>query len=219
MDRLKQSAASFLAARRAAQATGKYHPKRRTEFMHTGGKVGKSGTKIYLDSFDGLRVIDIADAVRSEGMRPDTTGYYADSQCDNVVEPVVIRLPHGRICAGYRYTEWDGVTIDTDITDDMRTAIRWAHQMAERHAEECREDDAKNCAEQQTEELRESITQARHDCLALLREMRPLRRAGNGSPAICSALRGQVAEYLQTIKKARARIEELADNYWLAVQQ
>jgi hypothetical protein len=54
--------------------------------------------------------------------------------------------------AGTRHTDWDGVTLDKDITDDPEIAARWADDMAEREAESCREEDERYQAEQQAEE-------------------------------------------------------------------
>jgi hypothetical protein len=45
--------------------------------------------------------------------------------------------------AGTKHSEWDGVTLCLDTTDDPKIAARWADQMPEREAESCREEDEK----------------------------------------------------------------------------
>jgi hypothetical protein len=120
--------------------------------------------------------------------------------------------PKGRVIymAGTRHSDWDGVTLDLDTTDDPVTAARWADSMAEREAESCREEDEKYQAEQQAAELQEQIMNIRTRCLKLLRDMRPIRKGMHGIPeSICDTLRTAVRGYIEEIATLRGELGEL----------
>lgn len=118
----------------------------------------------------------------------------------------------GRIIymAGTYHSDWDGVTLDLDTTDDADTAARWADSMAEHEAEDCREEDARYRREQQIEELKDQIGKARAACLELLRDMRPIRKGLSAFPeSVCQALRDQVQAYCETIADWRRELKEV----------
>lgn len=156
----------------------------------------------YTDSFEGETLIGVVLCFTRGG----SSGMEGN---DNLNET----KPKGRVIymAGTRHSDWDGVTLDLDTTDDPITAARWADSMAERAAEEYREEDEKFQAEQKAEECREEIAAARKKCLALLRDMRPIRKGLIGAPeSICTALRERVQEYREDIANWRNELGELA---------
>lgn len=186
-----------------------------------------NGDRVYLcDEWPaGWRDLgDCHDVARGEGSRcVEHTGWYADHYYHALIIGRVLQLParNGRpqyVPAVY-CDEWDGVTIHLgDICDSKIDAAMRADHLAELWAEECREDDARQAAESESEELLSEIKQTRQEALALLREMRPLRKAGDGSPAICNALRARLETLLEDIRTNRDRIAALSENYWLAVE-
>jgi len=64
--------------------------------------------------------------------------------------------------AGTQHSEWVGVTLDLDTTDNPKTAARWADQMAEREAESCREEDEKWREEEAKAEAAELVVEEEH---------------------------------------------------------
>lgn len=181
----------------------------------------------YADSFpDSWRDCGDAHEVarRHHSRSIDHTGWYADSFQVALIRGRVLQLPADKngtpryVPATY-CTDWDGVTLYLgDICDDELDAARRADRLAEIEAEDSREAHAKDAAEQEIEDLREQVRQTRQKALALLREMRPVRKTGIQAPAICEALRASIASHLEDIREARERIEALQENYWLAVE-
>jgi hypothetical protein len=190
----------------------------------------KERRQMYLSSFDqlGARWVKDADEVNT---RQEYNGWYTDGFQDATLIGVVLcftrhdghqddgqyqgvhpNKPKGRVIymAGTRHSDWDGVTLDLDTTDDPITAARWADSMAEREAESCREEDEKYQAEQRVEELLEQIKAIRTRCLKLLRDMRPIRKGMHGIPeSICDTLRTAVQGYVEEIATLRGELEEL----------
>ena len=185
---------------------------------------------MYLTDFDqlGARWVKDADQVAT---RQQHNGWYTDDFQDATLIGVVLCFtrhglsdehgnyggnvptePKGRVIymAGTRHSDWDGVTLDLDTTDDPITAARWADSMAKREAESCREEDEKYQAEQKAEELMEQIKGIRTRCLKLLRDMRPIRKGCHGIPeSICETLRNSVQGYVEEIATLRGELEEL----------
>jgi hypothetical protein len=183
--------------------------------------------QMYLSDFDqlGARWVRDADEVSSH---IDHKGRYTDDFQDATLIGVLLYFTrHGTgeneeyfgegrgkskdiYMAGTRHSDWDGVTLDLDTTDDPITAARWADSMAEREAESCREEDEKYQTEQKAAECRDEIKAARVACLKLLRDMRPIRKGLIGVPeSICDALRQQVQSYLEDIANWRKTLGEL----------
>ncbi len=186
------------------------------------------GKTMTLSDFDqlGARWVKDAEDVSSRLM----SGYYTDSHGDETLIGVVLCFtrggsggmegndnfdetkPKGRVIymAGTRHSDWDGVTLNLDTTDDPITAAQWADSMAECEAESCLEEDEKYQAEQKAAECRDEIKAARAACLKLLRDMRPIRKGLIGVPeSICDALRQQVQGYLEDIANWRKELGEL----------
>ncbi len=84
-----------------------------------------------------------------------------------------------------------------------RDAARSADSMAQRAAEKEREYETGWQLGRIWEEAREEATAARKGALALLAERRAARRMGDGFPAVCAAIRGQVRLALAAITTAR----------------
>jgi len=182
--------------------------------------------QLYLADFDqlGARWVKDADDVAT---RQEYKGWYTDSFQDATLIGVVLCFArHGApdldgngfepkenaiYMAGTRHSDWDGVTLDLDTTDDPITAARWANSMAEREAESCREEDEEYRREQQAADLMEQIKGIRTRCLKLLRDMRPIRKGCHGIPeSICETLRNSVQGYVEEIATLRGELEELA---------
>lgn len=96
----------------------------------------------------------------------------------------------------------------------MRDAARGADRDAEITAEAENEYQEGWRAGNRWREAGEEIAESRREALALLAEMRPLRRAGGAAPAICSTLRAAVASLVWEIHRAREKRAELAAGYW-----
>jgi hypothetical protein len=155
-----------------------------------------------------------------------TNGWYTDSlEGEMLIGVVLCFARHGApdldsngyepkekaiYMAGTRHSDRDGVTLDLSTTDDPITAARWADSMAERAAEECREEDEKYHAEQKAAECREEIAAARKKCLALLRDMRPIRKGMSVPESVVQALVERVQGYLEDIANWRQSLDEMA---------
>jgi hypothetical protein len=181
--------------------------------------------KMFLESFDQIGPRWVKDASDITPRLAD--GWYTDSDCDaQLIGVVVCMTRHGEgednynthkakgrviYMAGTRHTDWDGVTLDLDTTDDPDTAVRWADRMAEREAESCREADEEYQAEQKKIDLLRAIKRARQACLKLLRDMRPIRKGILHVPeSVYAVLRNRIEEYLDSIRNYRNELGELA---------
>ena len=185
----------------------------------------KDGEELHLADFEDLgpRWVKDADDIAT---RQGHKGWYTDDMQDNTLIGVVLCFSRhaapdengdttgkGRqiFMAGTRHSDWDGVTLDLDTTDNILTAARWADSMAERAAEDYREEDEKWRNGQKAEELKEEIALARTACLKLLRDMRPIRKGLMSLPeSVYTALVDQVRNYLDSIQGYRNQLGELA---------
>ena len=111
----------------------------------------------------------------------------------------------------YQGGEYPAGRLDGD-DDSVRDAARFADGMAESVAEKRREYNEAYAIGREMAALTEESNQTRAALLPLLAEMRPLRKADGGSPAICEALNGRVAEMISDIEKARKERAALWDN-------
>lgn len=141
--------------------------------------------------------------------------------CYGVVYQLPARKGRARFVAGYEFGGTDGgPTLDLGNVyesasaencsyegarghDDARDAARAADSMAERAAEKEREYQTAWALGRIYEEAGEEIEAARRDALELLAERRKARALGDGFPAICATIRGQVRAALATIEAAR----------------
>lgn len=93
-----------------------------------------------------------------------------------------------------------------------KEAARVAQGLAERAAEEEREYQTAAAAGAAWADLKREEEEARAEALAILKERRAARALNpEGFPALCAALRGNVARLLRQIQKSRARREELQE--------
>jgi hypothetical protein len=211
--------------RKHIQEAKQYGFERRT---YSGGYITRDMEKrqMYLSDFDQLGARWVKDA--HEVNRHANGGWYTDTDGNETLIGVVLCFTRHSLgenneyfgegrgkgkdiyMAGTRHSDWDGVTLDLDTTDDPITAARWADSMAEREAESCREEDERYQAEQRAEELHEQIKGIRTRCLKLLRDMRPIRKGMHGIPeSICDTLRTAVRGYIEEMATLRGELEEL----------
>ena len=186
----------------------------------------KSGHPYYIDSLEaaGWRMTgDAADILRNAGgwRAADSCNWYADNHHDAVIKSAVLQLPSRDgspvyIPATY-CTDWDGATCyPLDRYDTPEDAARAAAGYAEKEAEESRDYYAKDRAEQDIAEAREEIHRINVEALALAREIKQQGRAF--SPAICSALRGQLLEFIADRREQFRTIAARQADYWSAVE-
>jgi hypothetical protein len=181
--------------------------------------------------------LDGYDATPCNTIRPryfDYTGYYSDNFQHDVITPQVVTIKAGRrgvfICPAIAYSESDCAAIyfsrgqfaPADINCDAyesatMDAARAADSIAERLAEQSRDDDAKFQAEQQAENLKEDNQQARKAAHALIVAIRDQRAIGDIVAPICNALISEIKGLRREIQRNNARINQLAADYWLAV--
>lgn len=102
---------------------------------------------------------------------------------------------------------WDGSAPDTKAS---RAAARHADSLAKAAAEEEREYQTAWTAGQLWQESQSEVTETRAELRALLAERRAVKGAG-AYPALCAAIRSQVAQLWHQIHKAREAMRELAE--------
>lgn len=186
----------------------------------------KAERPYYIDSLEatGWRMTgDASDVLRNAGAwrTADACNWYADNYQEAVIKSAVLQLPSRDgspvyIPATY-CTEYDGATCyPLDWYDTPEDAARAAAGYAETEAAESREFYAKDRAEQDIFEAREEIHRINAQALALAREIKQQGRAF--SPAICSALRGQLLEFVADRRKQFKIIATRQADYWSAVE-
>lgn len=186
----------------------------------------KSGRPYYIDSLEATgwrRTGYAADILRNAGgwRAADSCNWYADTHQGATIKSAVLQLPSRDGSPVYipatDCTEWDGATCyPLDQHDTPEAAARAAAGYAETEAEESREYHAKDRAEQDIIEAREEIHRINAQALALAREIKQQGRAF--SPAICSALRGQLLEFVADRREQFRTIAERQADHWSAVQ-
>ena len=186
----------------------------------------KADRPYYIDSLEatGWRVTgDASDVLRNAGAwrAAGDCNWYADNDHSETIKSAVLQLPSRDgspvyIPATY-CTAWDGATCyPLDRYDTPEDAARAAAGYAETEAAESRDYYAKDRAEQDISEAREEIHRINVQALALAREIKQQGRAF--SPAICSALRGQLLEFIADRRAQFRTIAERQANYWSAVE-
>lgn len=153
----------------------------------------------------------------------DGFGYYADNFQNEVLKPVVYRLPGRKGAERFAYGYLDpcnegAAFLAFDPCDNERDAARWADQLAERAAEDQREENAKFQAEQEQGDIADQLKAIRADIIALCREARQICPAIVNKPAVRNAIEARIRGALRDREKLRRRRNELAGNYWVAVQ-
>lgn len=175
----------------------------------------------YVDAFDsdlGLREIGRADNVATAAGYPrsiEHSGWYTrEEDYGETVAGYVLQLParNGKpvYIPGIAWTDCDGVTLyPLDQYEEPLDAAKAADGIAERVAEESREYDSAWQLGSRYARLGEELEQSRKAALELMAEMKPLRRAADGPPAICSALRAQLQGFINEARDARKERAEL----------
>jgi hypothetical protein len=189
---------------------------------------GKKG-EIFTDSIDQYGV-DLGPVNTIFPRVFDHTGWYADNYQDARIVAHVCRMrsPWGTLyipatmntdCDGTVHYINDAELVPKGATEEQhdqacREAARSADHYAEREAEEAREDNAKWQAEQDIEAARAEIHGINKFVLALLGE---IKAAGaDFTPAICTALRAEVQQYLRDRREQFKIIKEREADYWTA---
>ncbi|WP_316228706.1 hypothetical protein [Bradyrhizobium sp. SZCCHNR1045] len=153
----------------------------------------------------GLRFVGTADKIAPRSVR-HTGWFLADEGVGEKARGVVFRMPsrNGRalLVAGIADPYNDGPAIVSfEITDDEITAALWADQLADRYAETEREYQRVTSARIRFDELADRVSGERKQCRALIAELKPRMRSFG--PATRKALRGAVADLLESIGQAR----------------
>lgn len=146
------------------------------------------------------------------------TGWYADHHQDMLFVGQVYQLTGAdgepRYLAGYRNTESDCITLDVGESFSVKEwAARAADSMAQHDAEKSRDFYAKDQAEQDIAEAKEQIHRINAEALPLIREV----KGNQYTPAVCSAIKGQLAEFLAERRDQFRLIEKRRADYWSAV--
>jgi hypothetical protein len=154
----------------------------------------------------GLRLVGYADKI----IDLRHTGWYTDSFQDGTIRGIVYRLPHGRFVYGYEDPDnSDAALLCFDLdADDEREAARYADQLAEHVAEECRMLDEAYHAGGQWRDCGEQLRDLRKSLRELLSE---LRQNLNQPPAICTALKSHVKRQLQDLDSLRLERRKLVE--------
>lgn len=184
--------------------------------------VASSGFRWIENVSCGLRLVGKAHDI----IRLDHTGWYINSfyeTCYGIVYQLPARNGKTQFVPAVS-DPWnaDCALVDfSQIEDEKESAASRADSMAESYAEECRENDAKAQAEGETECLQAEIKEERKTILSLCLELKAARRVLRDCEAfktLNTAIREKISNSLSDIRKHRERIEALANNYWLAVE-
>jgi hypothetical protein len=125
------------------------------------------------DENDALRRESRADEIVNQRHK----GWYTDVDCQETAFGIIVRLPHGRIIAGYRWDANGETVYYPEIFTDAEEAARMADEHARCFAEESREHSEKCQAAQEVENriddslarLRECIALRHRKCMAYIR--------------------------------------------------
>lgn len=174
----------------------------------------------------GLRIVgpahEVADRLASRGWYMDPTGDYGRDGTDLAVG-YVLQLPSREGLPLYVPAILDDVNPDCYVVDfhnmhdDKVECARDADRMAELYAEREREYRIAQGAEDRIAESREAIGAARRAHTALAAEIRAMADLRTDTPAICEALRAQLAALRRTVSAEVRNIRKLAEdpNAWL----
>lgn len=159
--------------------------------------------------------------------RNDRVSWYCDDECRETMESVVYRLPHGRVVAGYRNSDSDGVVLDLSTTwdsaieFDIAAAWSWASSLAECAAEARRLENEAFQAGQRVagleEEVADKVKRIREIYRTLSAIWARLRSVGltKEHRALC---RDKAEEIAREIEERRREIDRL-ENEWTGDDQ
>lgn len=179
----------------------------------------------YLENPSGmLRLVGTADEVaKAEGSWHliEHTGWYMDEFQDETCRGVVYRLPARKgeslFVPGFTtsYND-DGATLDFRlIFDDALDCARYADELARVYAKREREYQAAASARSRFDELTDDIADLR-TIIATCSELRKWRRMNAAAVAdspVCTLLRENVRDWLDTIAEHRKARADLADDF------
>jgi hypothetical protein len=103
-------------------------------------------------------------------------------------------------------------------TSDIREAILWSDQMAERYAEQEREDNAKTMAEDRIAENKTAIETLYVDFKALCRELRANCDKVSGLPELRKLIHREYRAVRSKARALRAEIAKLENDYWSVIR-
>lgn len=205
---------------------------RKTERSFTYGENGR----IYADEKEtmGEYMGDWQSFASYRDMR-DTSGFYADNFCCETIRGGVLRIrsAKGTYYAPLTYcTGWDGVIIymndaelvpkgatESEHEKAQKEAANSAFYRAEKEADKARDDDAKCQAESRIDDLRYELRDILADTRQTVKAIREQQQAGEIVPKICQLLRENLKENRKNLRDRIRFINELKENYWLAVPQ
>ena len=158
----------------------------------------------------------------------DHTGWYTDPYGDTgeLAVGYVIQLPSRNGAPLYVPAVADPCNADCYIVDfhdcstDKMDAALAADHMAERYAEAERDYRTRDAAEQRIEELREEVKTAREQHSALVAELRAYgtTERRRGCPAVCAAVRENLARRRAAVSAAIKRVRELTADPFAVLQ-
>lgn len=173
---------------------------------------------------DGLRVVGYAD----ELVRLNHTGWFTDPfgcESDSLARGAVLQLPARDGEPQYAPAiadPWnpDAYIVDFySVTDDKSDAASWADSMAERHAERERDYLTQEAARLAVDDAREDVRKARAAARDIIHELRAVNAWRNvNAPAICAAVRRDLARHRATVRAAAQRIRTLTENPYSIVE-
>lgn len=180
-----------------------------------------------LDQFDAVPIQDVSRRAF------DYSGYYADNYQMELIKPYIVRIKTKEglfIAPAIAYNDSDMATIyfsrggfcskdenTQDYYESAYQAARIADSIAEKEAEIGRDDDAKFQAEQEAEQLKDENRRSLNDARALIAAIREQKTIGAIVAPICNALISDIKGIRASIRRNNRRIQELKNNYWLAV--
>jgi len=193
------------------------HPRHYGGTWQTGDEARGDDRAYYCDNLpSGLR--DIGDS--HEIIRLNHTGWFADHFYDSVIRGRVLQLPSRNgepvyIPATY-CTGWDGVTLyPLDQYDDKDDCARAADSYAENESDRSREFYAKDAAEQDILSCKEDMK----DNIERFHIIAKAARPANLGAVLCPLVLEKLSALRESNHANARRIQELKDNYWLAVEQ
>lgn len=185
----------------------------------------------------GFRFVGFVDEVsKAYGSRAiEHNGWYTNEFQDETLRGAVFQIPghkgESRFVGGYLESMGGGYLIDPEIYSEPRgdydnprnfaaamEAARAADSMAERAAEKERDYQEAWQAGSRFASLGEEVAEARKAALAILRERRILASYPD-APAARAAICDRLAQYLESIRAARAKREELVQSIYTPAHQ
>lgn len=168
----------------------------------------------------GFRLVGYCDEI---SYRIGHTGWFIDVYQDDKYRGAVVQIPGAngqeRFMVGYEESSSNGFVIDLHrIFEDKTEAAYAADSYAEREAEDAREYNEAWQAGSRYSDLLGDAKQAKKDFLALVTELRTLRKESRdkgiqASETVCSVLRGELEHLRQSYKDALEKAKELKDEY------